>query len=680
MAPGWTQLVGSPYPLGATWLERERAYNFALHSEHARHVTLLIYSIDDPLNPLLSRTLSSQTHKSGPIWHCRIPESDIPGAEFYAYRVEGPNHSDPGKILLDPYASAVHFPPAFERAAAMRAGANDGKAPLGYLPRKDEPFDWGDDEPPHHESTLVIYELHVRGFTMRDPDVPPEHRGTYLGIIDKIPYLKRLGITAVELMPVFQTDPQEGNYWGYSPMSFFAVHAGFAVGGDPIRARHQFREMVRSLHAQGIEVIIDVVYNHTCELDHRGPTYSLRGIDPESYYLTTDDPDRPYADFTGAGNTLRITNRFVRRLIVKSLVFWALEMRVDGFRFDLATVAVRNADGTLNFSEPPILGDILSRDERIRRRFILEPWDARGASLLGNAFPARIGRHWNDQFRDDVRRFIRGDPGLVPSMVRRIYGSDDLFPDTLRDAQHPYQSVNYATSHDGFTLWDLVSYNELHNRANGHENTDGPANEYSCNHGFEGDRGVPGSIVKIRKQQARNFMCVLMLSNGTPMIRAGDEFLQTQSGNSNPYNQDNETSWLDWSRPGTHADFARFVRLLIAFRKHHPSLCPGRFWRDDVRWLGPDGPIDHSSDSRAIAYLLTRDAPDQSDIYAIFNADDTDRTFKIMSPDKGVWRRSIDTALPSPDDIRDTGDEQPIGSGEYPVRARSCVVLIREGD
>lgn len=677
----WESIEGAQYPLGATWFESEQAFNFALFSKHAERVTLHLYGADDPVRPVLSRTLHHLTDKSGRIWHCRIRREEMRGARYYAYAVSGPvvpdqpaRHAfDPDKILLDPFARAVFFPPRFDRQAACRPGSNAGQAPLGILAAHEEPFDWGHERSPRHDSDLVIYEVHVRGFT-RNPNsgVGEGLRGTYLGVVEKIPYLRELGVTAVELMPVFQFDPQEGNYWGYMPLSFFAPHQGYACDGRG--AHHEFRTMVKALHEANIEVILDVVYNHTTEGDHHHPVYSFKGIDSATYYIMTGDPRAPYADYSGCGNTLRAANRAVRHLIRESLRFWVTEMHVDGFRFDLAAVASRGPDGSVATDDPPLFGD-LTIPELARVRLIAEPWDAGGLYQLGSKFPGLRMRQWNGRFRDDVRRFVRGDPGMVGTLMARLYGSDDLFPDGPVDVYQPFQSVNYVTAHDGFTLYDLVAYRERRNGANGHDNTDGPGEEFGWNCGWEGDEGVPAEVMALRKKQVKNFACLMFLSNGTPMLRAGDEFLQTQGGNNNPYNQDNTTTWLDWDRLRAHRDVFRFFRGLIAFRKAHPSLSRSRFWRDDVRWYGAGPAVDLSHDSHSLAFCLHGAAQSDVDLYVMINAYWEPLTFTLQEGEPGDWTRVIDTGRESPDDLREPGTEVPVRSRAYVVAPRSVVVL-----
>ncbi len=682
----WASTEGEPDPLGVTCIADERAYNFALYSRYAESVTLLLYRARNVVRPALECELDPLRNKSGRVWHCRVPAATVDACAYYAYRVSGPPPAppiywhafDPAKILLDPYARAVHFPEGFDRAAAKRPGSNAGRAPLGVLHLDDE-FDWTGDQRPHHEHDLVIYELHVRGFTAHpNSGVPAGRCGTFLGLTDKIPHLRELGVTAVELMPVFQSDPQEGNFWGYMPLNLFAPHGGYAQAADP-QVRHQeFCTLVKALHAAGIEVILDVVFNHTVEADTTGPTYSLRGIDNVTYYLMSQDAARPYQDFTGCGNTLHLGHRHVRRLVMDSLRYWVQHMHVDGFRVDLASAALRGPDGKIDWSDPPIIGHIMADPVLSRVRWIVEPWDAAGAYQLGKAFPAGNSWQWNDRYRDEMRRFVRGDAGLVASIMSRLYGSDDLFPDRGETVYHAYQSVNYITSHDGFTLYDLVAYSEKRNAANGHDNQDGLSSNLSWNCGWEGDEGVSPDVLALRNRQARNFCCLLLLSNGTPMLRAGDEFLQTQGGNNNPYNQDNETSWLDWDRRRAHADVFRFFQKMIAFRKAHPSLSRARYWRDDVRWYGVGAQIDLSHNSRSLAFCLHGASQDDDDLYAMINAGGDDLVFEIQEGQPDDWRRIIDTGRPSPDDFCDAGTARRLAALTYPVTARSIVVLLRE--
>lgn len=683
---GWTAAEGSPFPQGVSWIEEEQAYNFALYSKHAESVTLLLYGEDDVVNPIFTYQFDYLKNKSGRIWHCRIPKAMMKDVQYYAYAVTGPKpksrfewHAfDPEKILLDPYTRTVFFPPSFDRHAAMQPGSNAAKAPLGVI-YKDEPaFNWSGDRCPRHESDTIIYELHVKGFTNNpNSGVSREKRGTYAGLIEKIPYLKELGVTIVELMPVFQFDPQEGNYWGYMPLNFFAPHHGYASTKPPHEQRNEFLAMVKAFHEADIEVILDVVYNHTAERNHTGPVYSFKGIDNSTYYLISERPWDPYQNFSGTGNTLNCANRYVRKMILDSLRHWVKEMHVDGFRFDLASLFTRNQDGSINWDDPLILGDISSDPVLMNVRLIAEPWDAANAYHLGRGFPGILWFQWNGRFRDDVRKFVRGDPDMVGTLMYRLYGSDDLFPDDRMDAYHPYQSVNYITSHDGFTLYDLVSYNQKRNWANGHNNTDGPKENYSWNCGLEGDENVLEDVIWLRKQQIKNFCCLLFLANGTPMLRAGDEFMQIQSGNNNPYNQDNGTSWLNWEKLRANQDIFRFFKQMIAFRKAHPSLSRSHFWRDDIRWYGIGPSVDMAFNSHSLAFFLRGASQKDVDIYTMINASWQDLPFTVQEGPFGQWKRVIDTSMGSPDDFYKPGAEVPLRSQTYNVKARSIVVLMR---
>jgi len=681
---GWGAVEGTPSPLGVSWSQDSQACNFALYSRNAEGVSLLLYTEDDVVHPLFSYRFDPLVNKSGRVWHCRLARSRVGTARYYAYSVSGPapagpldwHRFDPEKILLDPYATSVYFPPSYDRSAATAPGSNAGRAPLGLLDPPAMLHDWSTRPRPRHESETVIYELHVRGFT-RSPSagVSDANRGTFLGVIEKIPYLLDLGVTAVELLPVFQGDPQEGSQWGYMPLNFFAPEQRYASTGAICCQHDEFCRMVRALHDAGIEVLLDVVYNHTAEGDESGPSLSFRGIDNSTYYLMSRTQEGACENLSGTGNTLHCANRAVRRMILDSLRHWVHEMGVDGFRFDLASVFMRSDDGSITSGDPLVAADVMADPELSRVRLIAEPWDARGAYQLGRSFPAVTWLQWNGRFRDDVRRFVRGDPGMVPALMYRLYGSDDLFPGDREHAYHPFQSVNYVTCHDGFTLYDLVAYDEKHNWANGHRNADGQDDNYSWNCGWEGDEDVPAEVMDLRTRQAKNYAALLFLSNGTPMFRAGDEFLQTQHGNNNPYNQDNETTWLDWTRLERFREVHRFFRLAIAFRKAHPSLGRSRFWRDDVRWHGVGPGPDLSRDSRSLAFHLCGASQNDCDLYVMINASSEVLGFRIQGKPKGGWRRVVDTGRPSPEDFVERGSEVLVASKVYSVEPRSVVVL-----
>jgi isoamylase len=477
-------------------------------------------------------------------------------------------------------------------------------------------------------------------------------------------------------MPVFQRDPQEGDYWGYMPLNFFAPHAQYASTPRADERDLEFKNMVKAFHQAGIGVVLDVVYNHTCEGDYKGPIYSYKGLDSAAYYMMSSDPANPYANYSGTGNTLNFGQAHVRKMVIDSLRYWKRGMHVDGFRFDLASVFSRNADGSLNWGEAPIFSEIAADPELGWVRLIAEPWDT-AAYQLGHGFPGQTWLQWNGRFRDDVRRFVKGDTGMVPEVMRRIYGSDDLFPDSRAEAYHAYQSVNYVTSHDGFTLYDLVSYDRKHNWQNGNNNQDGTDANYSWNCGQEGDEGASAAVRALRRQQVKNFCCLLFLSNGTPMFRAGDEFLNTQLGNNNPYNQDNEIGWLDWSQLQSNKDIFRFFKKMIAFRKNHPSLSRSRFWREDISWYGVGPAVDLSHDSHSLAFCLHGASQGDDDIYAMINAYWEELEFNVQEGTAQEWKRIVDTALPSPDDFADDGI--PLGQMKYLLAPRSIVVLCRPG-
>jgi isoamylase len=665
----WEREEGAPAPLGATWVESEQAWNFALYSRAATSVTLLVYSAADVTTPILSLPHDPLVHKTGRIWHCMISAALVPHAAYYAYKVDGPSGGrhrfSPAKVLSDPYAHRLHFPAAFSREAARGDGPNDGMAVLGQLPRRE----WGQEPAPRpgprHTHDAVIYEAHVKGFTARgNSGVTAAHRGTFRALIEKIPHLTELGITVLELLPVHQFDPQEGNYWGYMTLNFFAPHHTYA-SGEP---EAEFRDMVDAMHEAGIEVWLDVVYNHTCEGGHDGPTYNLRAIDNDSYYLVAEDGS--YVDDSGCGNTTQGADPAMRALVLRSLRHWA-EQGVDGFRFDLASILARDADGVFDpTSSPPLINEIGALAAQLDVKVVAEAWDM-GAYLLGRSFPGVMWGQWNGRYRDDVRSFIKGDDGLVPALMTRVYGSSDLFPDGPGDVYRPYQSINFITAHDGFCLYDLVSYNERHNEANGHDGTDGSSDNRSWNGGWEGDEGLPDAVRALRLRQMKNYFTLLMLSNGVPMIVAGDEFANTQHGNNNPYNQDNETTWLDWDRLTTNRELFDFVRGMIALRKSRRSIARSRFWRDDVDWFGTTGAPDVSAESHTLAWHLSGASYDEDDLYVMVNAYSAPLEFTAQVA--ADWRVLVDTSLSHPPHLSPSGAE--VREGRVSVQSHSIVVL-----
>jgi len=622
---------GTPYPLGATW--DGGGTNFAVFSEAAEAVELCLF--DDPGDGPRAETRVELTEVDGFVWHGYLPDAG-PG-QRYGYRVHGPyapasgHRCNPAKLLLDPYGKAVDGEVSWNEAVfgyrfADPASPNTtDSAP--YMPVNvviNPFFDWGDDRPPripYHET--VIYEAHVRGLTMRHPDLPAGERGTYAGLAHPavIEHLTGLGVTAVELMPVHQFVSEHAlqqrglaNFWGYNTIAFLAPHNRYAAARQPGGQIAEFKAMVRALHEAGIEVILDVVYNHTAEGDHRGPTLSFRGIDNAAYYRLNDDDRTYYLDFTGCGNSLNVRSPHVLQLIMDSLRYWILEAHVDGFRFDLAAALARELHDVDRLSA---FFDLVQQDPVVSQvKLIAEPWDVgEGGYQVGN-FPP-LWSEWNGKYRDSVRDFWRGAPGARPEFASRLAGSSDLYETSSR---RPVASVNFATCHDGFTLADLVSYNTKHNEANGEGNRDGSDDNRSWNCGVEGPTADP-AVNALRGRQRRNFLATLFCSQGVPMLLAGDEIGRTQQGNNNAYCQDNEVSWVDWGMAEREAGLLGFTRGLSALRREHPVFRRRRFFRGqpagdghlaDIAWLTPSGremgDKDWGAPRRALTVFLNGDA------------------------------------------------------------------------
>jgi glycogen operon protein len=586
--------------------------------------------------------------------------------------------------LIDPYGKGVSVGQNYNREAASHPGDNAATSMKSVVADLTT-FDWEQDTPLNRPfRQTVIYEMHVAGFT-RHPSsgVAPVNRGTYLGLIEKIPYLQELGITAVELLPVFQFDPQDAppgltNYWGYGPVSFFAPHLGYSTCNDPLVCLDEFRTMVKELHRAGIEVILDVVYNHTGEGDEQGPTLCFRGLENSFYYILGKDK-ATYANYTGAGNTLKANHSIVKRLILDSLRYWASEMHVDGFRFDLASIFSRNESGKPMLN-PPIIWEIDSDPVLAGTKLIAEAWDSGGLYQVGS-FGEDKWKESNGQFRDDIRRFVKGDQNTVSKLRERIAGSLDLYYERDRPAE---QSINFVTCHDGFTLNDLVSYNLKHNEANNESNTDGGNVNLSWNCGAEGPP-VNADIERLRMQQTRNLLALTLLSVGTPMLLMGDEVRRTQLGNNNAYCQDNETSWFDWSLCAANADFLRFVRLLIRTHLQFDQATAGsQITLEDylskarIEWHGVEiGKPDWGESSHSLALSLHNFAATQLRYIAI-NAYWKPLEFTIppvAGGPNGGWLRMIDTSLTSPDDILEGAMGLRVNGSKYHVNPRSIVML-----
>src|SRR5215475_3514185 len=563
-----TEEPGQSSPLGATTVPG--GVNFSLFSRSASDVELLLFDREDDAEPARVIHFDAAANLTYHYWHAFVP-SVQPG-QLYGYRVRGPfdpangQRFDSSKVLLDPYCRAIVVPGSYSRQAASREGDNTAQSMKSVVVDLTA-YDWEGDKPLHRPADrTIIYEMHVRGFTRHSSSgLSEETRGTYRGLIEKIPYLLELGITAVELLPVFQYDAQDCppgliNYWGYAPISFFAPHRSYSSRQDPVGPVDEFRDMVKALHQAGIEVVLDVVFNHTAEGDQSGPTLCFRGLDNNVYYILEQDRSR-YANYSGTGNTLNANQPIVRRMIVDSIRYWVEHMHVDGFRFDLASILDRDPSGR-PMANPPVLWDIESDPALAGTKFFAEAWDAAGLYQVGS-FIGDSWREWNGRFRDDIRSFFRGENGTVPRLADRLLGSPALYGHKHREAE---QSVNFVTCHDGFTLNDLVSYNQKHNEANGEDNRDGANDNRSWNCGVEGPSD-DSAVEKLRNRQIKNLLTVTMLSLGVPMIVMGDEVRRTQRGNNNDYCHDDETTWFDWTLVDKHADVYRFLKLLADRRQ-----------------------------------------------------------------------------------------------------------------
>jgi isoamylase len=678
--------VTPPYPLGPT--TTSEGTNFSVFSASATGMDLVLFDHADDPRPSHALALDPVLHRTSHYWHIFLP--GIKPGQLYGYRADGPNDPangqrfDSQKVLIDPYGKSVSVGRNYDRAAACRLGDNAATCMKSVLADLST-FDWEGDQPlyrPFRRS--VIYEMHVAGFT-RHPNsgVTPANRGTYLGVVEKIPYLQELGVTAVELLPVYQfdagdTSPQVSNYWGYDPISFFAPHLAYSASRDPLGCLNEFRTMVKELHRAGIEVILDVVYNHTAEGDENGPTLCFRGFENSFYYILNKD-QATYANYTGAGNTLKANHSVVKRLIVDSLRYWTSEMHVDGFRFDLASIFSRNDSGK-PMMNPPILWEIDSDPVLAGAKLIAEPWDAGGLYQVGS-FGQDKWKEWNGKFRDEVRGFIKGDQNTVWRLQERMTGSLDLYKEGGRPAG---QSINFITCHDGFTLNDLVSFDHKHNEANHELNTDGSNSNLSWNCGVEGAEADSG-VELLRARQIRNFFALTLLSVGTPMLLMGDEVRRTQQGNNNAYCQDNEISWFDWNLCHRNADLLRFVRNMIRLRLNfnHGSK-NSRITLEDylskarIEWHGVQlGKPDWRGNSHSVALTLHNIAVSQVRYIAI-NAYWQPLEFELPPVNGNLdaaWLRLIDTSLPSPDDISEEGKDSIVAGATYLVNPRSIVML-----
>ncbi len=689
--------VGSPIPLGTS--RRENGGNFAFFSRHATGVRLELFDHPNDRAPSRGIDLDPLRNRTGDVWHVWI--DNIQPGQLYGYRVNGPYLPSEGqrfnfaRLLLDPYATAISRLADWDFSRALGYDTSDPGRDLTRSKSDDsmampksvfthEHFDWKDDQPPRHSwSRTIIYETHVRGFTF-DPSAGVQKPGTYRGLTEKIPYLKDLGVTAVELMPVQEFNHNIAsrangrigqpltNYWGYDPVAFFAPKATYSSAGGVGQQTLEFKEMVQAFHGADIEVVLDVVFNHTAEGDELGPTLCLRGADNAIFYMLAED-QRYYRDYTGTGNTVNANHPVVRDHILSALRYWVVDMHIDGFRFDLASVLGRDESGKLLANAPlleRIAQDPILRDVKI----IAEAWDAAGAYEVGSFSEPRWSE-WNGRYRDDVRRFWRGDNGMLGSFASRICGSSDVY---AKSGKGPESSINFVTCHDGFTLNDLVSYRYKHNEANGENNRDGTSDDFGDNYGAEGPT-ADARIEAVRIRQIKNFLLTLLVSRGVPMLLGGDEFRRTQRGNNNAYCQDNEISWFDWTSLQRNQEIHQFARGMIAFRRAHPVLSKEQFYADgDVIWLGPAGELPNWSDTanKSLGCLIRED--DDCAILILFNAGDQGTSFVVPPPPQASqWHVAADTSQSPPNDLFAPGRESLLDSAKpYRLEARSSAILL----
>lgn len=689
--------AGVPLPLGT--YARGEGVNFAFFSRHASRVRLELFDHPDDATAAKVMDLDPARNRTGDVWHVWM-EGIRPG-QLYAYRVDGPYHPKDGhrfnvhKLLLDPFATAISRLPTWEFGPARGDDPSrpDGNSVCsmfdnaGAMPKcvfTQEHFHWHEDRPPRHAwSKTVIYETHVRGFTIH-PSAGVAHPGTYRGLMEKIPYFQDLGVTAVELMPVQEfnehqvigLNPHTGqpltNYWGYDPVVFCAPKASYSSAGGLGQQKLEFREMVQAFHGAGIEVFLDVVFNHTAEGNEQGPTLCFRGIDNAIFYMLADDK-RSYRDYTSTGNTMNANHPVVRDHILTALRYWVVEMHVDGFRFDLASVLGRGRSGDI-LPNAPLL-ERIAEDPILREvKIIAEAWDAAGAYEVGS-FSERRWAEWNGQYRDDVRRFWRGDEGCLGVFAQRICGSADIY---ATSGKGPESSINFVTCHDGFTLQDLVSYQQKHNEANGQNNHDGASENFSENYGTEGETTDP-QIESTRTRQIKNFLLTLLVSRGVPMLLGGDECRRTQRGNNNAYCQDNETSWCNWRDLEQHQEMYRFTRGLIAFRRAHPILSQEHFYTDtEIQWFSPQGDSPRWTDPNAKQFACLIYESDNKALYLMFNASPESVDFHLPPlPNGARWHLGVDTSRDAPRDLFAPGEEPAWEAPHtYHLSPRSSAILL----
>jgi glycogen operon protein len=682
---------GHTYPSGAK--KNAGGVNFSIFSRHATSVELLLFKKSDSKNAFQIIHLDAIPHKTFFSWHVYVV--GLPAGTWYTWRIDGPNepkeagfHFDKEKQLLDPWARVVSDV-NWSRQAACQPGDNNDSA-MRCMVVDDDSYDWGDDEPLRISSEKsIIYEMHVGGFT-RHPSAKVKKPGTFAGIIEKIPYLKKLGITHIELLPIMAFDEQDvprgtaalglKNYWGYSTHSFFSPHPGYCVSPEEGSHLEEFKEMTKALHKAGIGIILDVVFNHTSESGADGPTINFRGIGENIFYHHDKDDKSILHDYTGCGNTVNANHPLVSAFIVSCLEYWVRDMHVDGFRFDLASALARGEGGVV-LEDPPVLWAIELSEQLAKTKLIAEAWDAAGLYQVGN-FPGHRWAEWNGKYRDIMRETLRGDSGMIKELATRMTGSSDLYEhqDGL-----PINSVNFITCHDGFTLHDLFSYNEKHNEANGENSRDGCNNSLSSNCGVEGVTDDLG-IINFRKKQAKNAMAILLLSQGVPMLLAGDEILSSQDGNNNGYCQDNKLTWIDWGMVDKNADMLRFVQQMIAFRRRHPSIMRRRFLTGtineergikDIEWHGAELNMPHwdAPDNQLLAYTLAGTTEDEPDIHIAVNMSEADISIKLPTIKGKSWCVAVDTAKNSPHDIVRQQNQKVITTDTFTVSGKAVVTF-----
>ena len=681
---------GKPYPSGSKF--NAKGVNFSIFSRHAEQVELLLFASADCDEPFQIIPLKKEINKTFFSWHVYV--TNLPAGTWYTWRMDGPGQAreagfrfEKEKHLLDPWAYAVSQK-RWNRKAACKPGDNGRTAMRCVV--TDDRYNWEGDTPLAIRSEkAIVYELHVGGFT-RHPSSKVTNPGTFSGLIEKIPYLQQLGITHVELLPVMAFDEQDvpsktadmglKNYWGYSTHSFFSPHPGYCVTPEQGTHVQEFRDLVKALHKAGMGVIMDVVFNHTAEAGANGPVINFRGIGGKTFYHLDQNDKSILRDYTGCGNTVNANHPLVARFIISCLEYWVREMHVDGFRFDLASAMARGEHGEV-LQDPPVLWGIELSEQLVKTKLIAEAWDAAGLYQVGS-FPGYRWAEWNGRYRDIIRQFVRGDKGILAELATRISGSSDLYE---HQGRLPINSINFVTCHDGFTLYDLFSYNEKHNAANGEDNRDGCSNNLSYNCGAEGDtRNI--DILALRRKQAKNVFSILLLSQGVPMLLAGDEILHSQHGNNNCYCQDNELSWIDWNMANKNADMLRFVQQMIALRKRHPSIMRRRFLTGevpegkniaDISWHGTEinKPLWFDPEARILAFTLTGVEDDEADLHIIMNMSDENTSIQLPIISGKKWCVAIDSSLKSPYDIIPPQEQKPFNESSYIVNNKTIAVL-----